>query len=291
MSMRNEFAMLAANTAARISPWWRFRLWVRLTGGNPYEIREPVAPVWMRVQPHGYEMELSRSDWMERYAIQFAHYYQDDAVAVLRCLLRPGDTFIDVGANLGFLALTAARQVGSTGRVLAFEANRELTDRLMRVVHRNRIDNLTVLSMALGATNGHVVLTKGKHHGTNFIDFSRPPTPDESIAMRRADEVIPADALDARLVLVKIDVEGAELAVLQGMPRLLARRNVQFLVEVGDKHARKFGWCSNDIFQLFGATGYRAYLPRLSPFADRLRMRQLSGPIDKTCYDVLFRRG
>ena len=122
-----------------------------------------------RVQPHGYEMKLSRSDWMERYAIHTGAFYSGEVTATVAALLRSGDCFVDVGANIGFVTLCASRIVGGHGQVIAFEPNPALVARLTCTLAHNRISNVTVLPFAAGDRTGDIGFSQEAHHGNNYV--------------------------------------------------------------------------------------------------------------------------
>lgn len=288
-AIREHMAHGFAGLAAQISPFWRFRLWARMVGGDPYRQGAPGAATPKIIQPHGFEMELFEADWMERYALRSGHFYQDEVVALMKQLVRPGQIVVDVGANIGFVSLAASRQVGPQGRVFAFEPNSALVARLRKSIRRNRIGNVAVFMTALGERTGTVRLIAGGHHGTNRISAD-----DEEnfgageVSLHRADDLL-RDRLPAGLpAFVKIDVEGAELGVLKGMPELLRRPRTRFFVELGDAHSARFGHTAAAVFDLFHAEGYAAFRVRLSPFRAAIRLQAITGPVDKPVYDVLF---
>ena len=91
--------------------------------------------------------------------------------------------------------------------------------------------------------------------------------------------------------VVKIDVEGAEIIALRGMPDLIQRPGVTFLIEVSDEHLRQNGGSTEGLLNMMNASGYAAFLPSFSPFSSRIRMRPVAGLSRKgKTYDVLFRR-
>jgi FkbM family methyltransferase len=287
-AIREQMAHGLAGLAAQISPFWRFRLWARMVGGDPYRQGAPSSAKRRTIEPHGFEMELFEGDWMERYALRSGHFYQDEIVALMKQMVQPGQIVVDVGANIGFVSLAASRQVGPAGHVYAFEPNGELVARLKKSIRRNRISNLSVFMTALGEEPGTVRLISGGHHGTNRISVGEEASGQAEVRLQRADDLLrgrlPADVP----AFVKIDVEGAELGVLKGMPELLRRPRTRFFVELGDAHSQRFGNTAAAVFDLFHAEGYAAFLARLSPFRAAIRLKALNGPINKPVYDVLF---
>ena len=136
-------------------------------------------------------------------------------------------TFVDVGANVGFIAVRAARSLGEEGRVVAIEPHPVRFEYLLRNVRGNELDNVTCVRCAVGAHSGDVTLydvdpTLGPRH----LDASTQPGRGLRFAtiLRSLDDVIDEHAVAADISLIKIDVEGYELEVLRGMSRVLAHR-------------------------------------------------------------------
>jgi FkbM family methyltransferase len=284
--MRQWVAHRVAAIAALLGPWWRFRVWARLAGSGAYASRPGRDVDIRRVRPHGYRMALHQSDWMERYALGAGRFYQDDLTALVCQQLRPGDTFVDVGANVGFVTLTAARCVGPTGRVYAFEAAPATAAKLVANVELNDLANVEVRALALGDREGSVSLVQDTaHHGTNYIDPRAGGS--ATVPMVRGDAVL--HELSNR-VLVKIDVEGAERLVLEGMDALMARPDTRFIVEICPEQLARFATRAEDVFALMARHGYVPHAVRLAPLGRRVTHRRLDGPQNRALYDVLFTR-
>lgn len=144
--------------------------------------------------------------------------------AVLRSELRPGDTFIDAGANIGVYSVLASRLVGLHGKVLAVEMMSDTADCLERNLALNGISNAAVCREALSNMIGQLVtakVTPGKYGQA-------------SIARTYADDAancfevktITLDELSrnvAEVRLVKMDLEGAEALALEGAKALLSK--------------------------------------------------------------------
>jgi FkbM family methyltransferase len=197
----------------------------------------------------------------------------------------PGDWLIDVGSNIGFVALTGARAVGNGGRVIAFEPNPSLCARFRATLAGNDIHNVEHHELALGDVDGEALLAAGVQHGSGTL---REGT-GVRVRVGRADAILPAIP-PGRRALVKIDVEGYELKVLRGMTRLIERPDTSFLVEVTDAWLRRTGGSAAELFALLAAHGYVASRPELDALS-RLRLVPLDGPLPAFQYDVLFHRG
>ena len=163
--------------------------------------------------------------------------YEPHVATTLRERLRPGATFVDAGANVGYHTVLAAVAVGAEGRVIAVEANPENARLLRRSVEVNGFTNVDVLPLALGASWGSVEF--GGHIGSNggFVDAGA-----AGRAEGRATLVptIPLDALGLdRVDLVKIDVEGAEALVLDGALGTLERCRPTIVMEFSVEMTRR----------------------------------------------------
>ena len=161
--------------------------------------------------------------------------------------LRPGDTFVDVGANVGVYTLLAAALPGV--RCVAFEPSTESCARLVENVRLNGLTEVDVRRAAVGAESGEVAITVGRdsvnrvistvpRSGESEPDPLEGPQPDGAPAGRA--EWVPLTTLDEalagvdRVTLVKIDVEGMEPAVLRGAREILRRHSPAMIIERND---------------------------------------------------------
>jgi FkbM family methyltransferase len=152
----------------------------------------------------------------------------------LRRSVRPGAVVYDVGANIGFFSLLAARLAGPSGVVEAFEPVPRAAAALRRNVALNALTNVRVHEVAVGARDGSgTLLITGQASCSHLADRGRHPDTRETAAVR----VVALDALVQRGQLppadvIKIDVEGSELAVVQGMAELLRRSGPVLVCEL-----------------------------------------------------------
>lgn len=165
----------------------------------------------------------------------------------IRATVRPGDVFYDVGANFGLFALLAAHRAGPGGRVVAFEPHAATVDALLANVALNGLgERIDVLSTALHSASGHQAFlyrSLAAASGLSQVGATRDPH-DRDVApvARELKAVAAADDLVASAAippadLVKIDVDGNEGAVLEGMRGLLTgpRRPRSIQVEVNPR--------------------------------------------------------
>ncbi|MGH2375262.1 MAG: FkbM family methyltransferase [bacterium] len=152
--------------------------------------------------------------------------------------LRQGSVFVDVGANIGYYSALAAAAVRPDGRVYAVEPSSRNLRFLVDNVQRNGLAQVKVLASAAGSSRGKARLFKG---GTGVTDSLIPPDAEplghEDVPIVPLDEMI-----GGRIDLVKIDVEGAEIDVLNGMTRLIADSpGIDLIVEWNPSWLRQAG--------------------------------------------------
>ncbi len=140
----------------------------------------------------------------------FAGTYETDQTEVFCRHVGSGATVIDLGANVGYYTLLAARVVGSSGRVLACEPEPLNASFLRRHVAANRLTNVEILEAAVGDRQGEVRFTRGKGRGRGHISEEGELT----VPLTTLDHMVAEAGVEPGFL--KIDVEGAEDDVLAG---------------------------------------------------------------------------
>lgn len=174
--------------------------------------------------------------------------------------LKPGDRMLDVGANTGFLTLLAARQVGSSGLVIAVEPSLREFKLLLTNLRLNRARNVLALNVAGGEQPGITRLTiEPDHTGLNRIGNN-----DQTSIDNQPCQVLPLAALNlGDLALVKIDTEGFELFTLRGLEPLLKQKQIRrLIVEISPTFLRYHQQKASDIYELLAHYGYH---PKICP--------------------------
>ncbi len=141
-------------------------------------------------------------------------------VALFKRLLKSGDTCVDVGAHIGFHTMVAARIVGAQGRVVAIEPQPQNCADLIENSKINRFENIMVVVAAVGAHNGQVSLAVQSAGDRSLLSLAIPSRTDLpqrfSVPILRLDRIFAEHKL-AEVALLKIDVEGYEREVLDGL--------------------------------------------------------------------------
>lgn len=156
--------------------------------------------------------------------------YEPEKLKALEALIRPGMTFIDIGACKGDFAVLAARLVGPAGTVVAVEPEPANAEWLHRSVVRNGLANVRVHRLALSSESGTAILHQADPAAATEVSTGWNSLTSGHIAERgqlevetqTLDKLAEHERLD-RVDVVKIDVEGWELPVLQGATKTLLR--------------------------------------------------------------------
>lgn len=158
--------------------------------------------------------------------------YEPYVTEEFRQLLRPGMTFLDVGANIGYFTLLAARLVQESGHVYAFEPNPGNCVSLRRSLAENGFNHVTVFQNA-AAEKAQTLIFSGGGADSNgrIINESEPMA--QEFALPRVEAVVLDDVLAdaARIDVIKMDIEGAEPRAWEGMQQLIAKHRPVLVME------------------------------------------------------------
>jgi FkbM family methyltransferase len=157
-------------------------------------------------------------------------------------LLQPGDVVFDIGANIGWFSILAARRVGA-GQVLAFEPEVENAALTQRNADRNRLANVTVVAAAVTDRDGWArFLSKSSLKGRLDKDDDATQAARRAAHEQRVKRTVPVPVLsldrwleqtqEAAPQLIKIDVEGAEIGALRGMQETLRSAKPTLIIEL-----------------------------------------------------------
>lgn len=205
-------------------------------------------------------IQVDLRDWGGRWHYFPGRYYDQSLPWIMRQYLKSGDLFIDVGANFGLHTIRAVHIVGATDRVIAIEPSPAALKRLRLHLLMNDIANVEVVPTAVGSHEGQATLhIDPMHLGTASLREAIGLAQEVTVPVGTLDSIVsPQD--DSRRALVKIDVEGLELDVVAGASGWLERNETAFVVEVTPEWIESGGRDSRDLFELFRARGYQAFL-------------------------------
>ena len=171
----------------------------------------------------GHKMYLASGDGRHSVGM-VVDVYEETTTRLFETLLKSGMVVVDIGAHVGYFTLIAARQVGPAGKVYAFEPDPDNYSTLLKNIEANAYDNVVAdrkaISDNVGTSQLHLVATGSGRH--SMYHHGLPERGSIEIETTTLDSTF--DDLDwPNVDLIKIDVEGAEVSVLDGMTRLLEK--------------------------------------------------------------------
>lgn len=219
-----------------------------MAGGDPGALALRAAVRWLedgvvRVpQGHagglGFELRHMPISHAHLGSIAFGNLESGVQEAMVRHLPR-GGVFYDIGANLGFFALLGAHLVGhETGHVYALEAAPDNAVAIRANARRNGVPNVTVIAKAVSAHSGRGRLqVVDDQSWSKLEDYGQHPFTEKVIEVELVtiDDMLRSHELRPPTV-VKIDVEGAEIAVIEGMRETIAAHHPALICELHDTH-------------------------------------------------------
>jgi len=193
-------------------------------------------------------------------------YVYMPAATFASLLLRPGDIFVDIGAYDGLISLVAAQAVGPAGRVFSFEPNPVAFARLQCITRAYGLTRVHTENCAVSAQEGTGVLYVPEN-ATEATLSDKSPLIHEATArpcrVRTLDAFWRERLETSPPMLVKIDVEGAELDVLAGARALLASSAPPMVIfEASDVNAASFGRTIDDVLNLLSTFSYQFWMLR-----------------------------
>ena len=178
--------------------------------------------------------------------------------------LAPGSVAIDCGANVGRHTVGMSKLVGNTGRVLAIEANPEVSNLLVSTLNEKNIENVSVLQCAVTSSDGHFadfdMVTE--YHEASSLKL-RPEKQGLNkkkvkVKTRTLNSIVAEHGLqDIRFV--KVDVEGAEYDALRGGSEVFEKNAIIVFEHSGQAGCDLFNYSHDDFYNLFEDAAYLVY--------------------------------
>ena len=247
----------AAYSLSRLNP--KAIAWERLTKHNPQQA------IITRLGRTGLKVRIYPEDVIGR-AIFVHGFFEPSECRFVRRFLKPGMTFLDLGANLGQYTLLAAWRVGKTGAVHSFEPSSRMFSELEFNLRLNGLSDICVLNrMAVSDSVGTANLSVYEPGAEVFCSLGtrRWENHDligyEEVETTTIDDYVESHKI-ANVDLIKMDIEGAELLALRGAARLLSQSKAPaIMLEVGDKNTQGFGYQAVEICEYLKQMDYRMY--------------------------------
>jgi FkbM family methyltransferase len=183
--------------------------------------------------PGDIKMELNIDNYFDCQIVW--GYYEAIVKRIIKSYLKEGDSFLDIGSNIGIISCTAAKQVGQHGKVIAFDPNPDVWATWERNIKLNLIENAVLIKKGASNTHGDIILYQGTQSelstmvkGADFLNIKK----EISVPLTRVDDELVKQNIDiSKVSLVKVDVEGHESPCLEGMKTLISLKKACFIIE------------------------------------------------------------
>ncbi len=174
--------------------------------------------------------------------------YEQGTLHIIKNILSEGNTFVDVGANIGLMTVFASLMVGKKGRIISFEANPDTKKILEYNLSLNNISNVTTSGYALGSAAGEGKIYANLHinRGSASLMKSESSSANYPVTIIRLDQYKEMDL--SEIHLIKIDVEGYELEALKGSEEFLKKTNAPMLIIECSKARENYNSNADEIY-------------------------------------------
>ena len=219
-----------------------------------FQVLEPLLTSTVDVEHEGTSMRFLVSnpfDLIQRHHAE-GKVYEAEELALIAEHFERGQTFVDVGANVGNHAVVAACHLGAA-QVIAFEPG--LTAHTVLVVNRalNGLSRLEIRKLALSDQPGETLLVTPQPHNLGGSHLAEEGF-GQRVETARGDDLLKDRAVD----FIKMDVEGHEMKVLDGLSQTVASRRPKLFIEVDDTNRPAFDiWCAANGYD--AAATFRRY--------------------------------
>lgn len=194
--------------------------------------------------------------------------YSKNDLIIMKDIIKEGDIFIDIGANIGWHTFFGSTLVGNSGRVHAFEPTSLNFNLLEQGVNINKFKNITINKLAISNKICELEIVHSPNNcGDNIIcdkseldKFSFHYKNNEKVNCSTLDDYIDANNIDVKKIkLIKMDIQGSEANALEGMKKLIEKHKPYFILEFSPNHLKLCNSSSFDILSFIDKNNYILY--------------------------------
>lgn len=204
---------------------------------------------------------LDLNDWVQKLIYFFRIYeFEKHETNTWLSLLRPKQTILDIGANIGYYSLLAADKYSDV-LIYSFEPAPLTFKSLTTNINLNDYNFIKTFNLGVSDNMGtfDLYLAENKNSGMNSMAIPTGYSGKKISIQTVSIDDFKKDQNIKKVDLVKIDVEGNELNVLKGMRNTIKEDMPIFCIEIMDENLRKFGHSSEDVFKLFNDNDYLCF--------------------------------
>lgn len=220
---------------------------------NHYQYKSPTIREVTRRKVK-YHLDLSDAvDWF----IYFG--FKEQSREKLLALLKDGDIVLDIGANIGDVSLQSSRIVGDKGVIYSFEPDPINLNRFKLNEKLNQFKNIKLFNFGLGNKNGKysIVIRDNSNRGMNFLTESLNNN-EQYCEIKILDEFVLENCIN-KIDLIKIDVEGFEMKVLEGAAKTIEGFKPKLFIEIDNQNLIKQGSSAKDVMKFLEKYNYNIF--------------------------------
>lgn len=221
---------------------------------NPYHLFDGVKR--NIVYRDSVQLNLDLSDWIQQ-QLYFIGDYEKNEIDYLYSVLQDGDTFIDVGGNIGLFSLNASKIVGKEGNVYAFEAFKPNYQKFSQHIAINHLKNIILEHLAVANNNDYIEILYNESYGNVGMASSYL---ESFTAKEKVQSIILDDYVKTRHIkkidLIKIDIEGGEFSALEGMQGILTHYKPKIIIEINNIALKSSNHSEEELIHLLVDKGY-----------------------------------
>ncbi len=205
------------------------------------------------------KLELHIDDWIQE-NIYFLDTYEEAELKYIQSSINEGNTFIDIGANIGVHTLFASKLVKKKGRVISFEPFSKNHKSLTRNISLNNSQNITIENIAISDKEKTIEIYYDKEDSnlgmaSSFLTKFSSSEKTQAISL---DSYVEGRSIE-KIDFIKLDIEGGEYLALLGMKKVLTTYYPKLLVEILEEGSESNSDNKKDIINYLEGIGYILY--------------------------------
>jgi FkbM family methyltransferase len=182
--------------------------------------------------------------------------FREPAREILMSIILPGNVVVDVGGNIGAVALEAARKVTDSGLVVAYEPQHQTLVRLNANLNLNQFRNIQIRDMGLADVAGHGDLVHHDEANSGYVSLGMSASNKGQIKVTTLDADLARELPTCEIDLIKIDTEGSELRILKGAAETIGRCAPLLFIEQDRLNLERAGNSVCELHEWLSDNGY-----------------------------------
>jgi FkbM family methyltransferase len=234
---------------------------------------------------HGFKIYVEAKSFLAQDLIT-NNSFEEDTTKLFYTILKKGMTILDVGANVGYYSLLASKVTGETGKIFAFEPWKGSFILLQRNIESNAIKNIVPVAKAVSNRCGKQILFLASDPGSNSLS-QKIGSEFVEVEVTTIDDFVNEKKISVDLI--KMDVEGAEMCVLQGMVETIRKNpDIKIITEFSPHHLESSGFSPKSFLEQLMVYGFKLYVLNDAKHIQELITRENMNCMINLCRKKLY---